>query len=69
MPSKSEKQHKMMEAVAHSKKFADKVGVPQKVGKEYAKADERKKADPKPEKKESKAVEKKEEKKSPAKKK
>jgi len=39
MPSVSEKQHRMMEAVAHDPKFAKKVGVPQKVGKEYAAAD------------------------------
>ena len=39
MPSKSAKQHKFMEAVAHSPKFAKKVGVPQSVGKEFAKAD------------------------------
>lgn len=28
-----------MQAVAHSKKFAKKVGVPQKVGREYSQAD------------------------------
>jgi hypothetical protein len=32
-----------MEGVAHSAKFAKKVGIPQKVGKEFAKADESKK--------------------------
>jgi len=32
-----------MEAVAHSPKFAKKVGIPQKVGKDFAKADEGKK--------------------------
>ena len=42
MPSKTEKQHKFMEAVAHNKEFAEKAGVPQKVGKEFAKADEKK---------------------------
>jgi len=40
MPSKSKAQHNLMEAVAHSPKFAKKVGISQKVGKEFAKADE-----------------------------
>ena len=31
-----------MRAVAHSKKFAKKVGVPQEVGKEYNKEDKKK---------------------------
>ena len=31
-----------MQAVAHDPKFAKKAGVPQKVGKEFASADERK---------------------------
>lgn len=39
MPSKNAKQHRLMEAVAHSPKFAKKVGIPQSVGKEYAAAD------------------------------
>jgi hypothetical protein len=39
MPSVSNKQHNLMEGVAHSEKFAKKVGIPQKVGKEFAKAD------------------------------
>jgi hypothetical protein len=39
MPSKSKKQHNFMEAIAHSKKFAKKVGVPQSVGKDFADAD------------------------------
>jgi hypothetical protein len=43
MPSKSPAQHKLMEAVAHNPSFAKKVGVPQKVGKEFARADEGKK--------------------------
>ena len=43
MPSKSPAQHRMMEAVAHNPAFAKKVGIPQKVGKEFAKADEGKK--------------------------
>lgn len=41
MPSKSDKQHHFMEAVAHSPEFAKKAGVPQSVGKEFAKADDR----------------------------
>jgi hypothetical protein len=40
MPSKSPAQHKLMEAVAHNHSFAKKVGIPTKVGKEFAKADE-----------------------------
>lgn len=39
MPSVSPKQHKFMEAVAHSPKFAKKAKVPQKVGKDYVAAD------------------------------
>jgi hypothetical protein len=35
MPSTSAKQEKFMRAVAHSPKFAKKVGVPQSVGKEF----------------------------------
>lgn len=37
MPAKSAAQLKLMLAVAHSKKFAKKVGVPQSVGKEFTK--------------------------------
>jgi hypothetical protein len=40
MPSKSPSQHRLMEAVAHNPSFAKKVGIPQKVGKEYARVDE-----------------------------
>jgi hypothetical protein len=43
MPSKSSSQHNLMAAVAHNPAFAKKVGIPQKVGKEFAKADEGKK--------------------------
>ena len=43
MPSKSPSQHKLMAAVAHNPAFAKKVGIPQKVGKEFDKADEGKK--------------------------
>jgi hypothetical protein len=39
MPSKSKKQHNFMEAVAHSEKFAKKVGVPMSVGKDFSEAD------------------------------
>jgi len=39
MPSTSKKQHNFMEAIAHSPKFAKKVDVPQKVGKDFAAAD------------------------------
>ena len=39
MPSKSKKQHKFMEAVAHNPAFAKKAGVPQSVGKEFSNAD------------------------------
>lgn len=41
MPSTSAKQHRFMEAVAHDPKFARKAGVPQKVGKDFAKADDK----------------------------
>ena len=43
MPSKSGKQHRLMEAVAHNPKFAKKAGIPQSVGKEFADADKGKK--------------------------
>ena len=43
MPSVSKKQHKFMEAIAHSPAFAKKVGVPQSVGKDFAAADKGKK--------------------------
>lgn len=39
MPSKSPEQKRLMQAVAHSPKFAKKVGIPQSVGKDFAKAD------------------------------
>lgn len=39
MPSKSGKQHRLMEAVAHDPGFAKKAGIPQSVGKEFASAD------------------------------
>ena len=43
MPTKSSSQHKLMQAVAHNPSFAKKTGIPQKVGKEFSKADEAKK--------------------------
>jgi len=42
MPSTSKKQHNLMEAVAHSKYFAKKVGIKQSVGKDFAAADKSK---------------------------
>ena len=42
MPSVSAKQRRFMAAVAHSKEFADKVDVPQSVGREFNEADKRK---------------------------
>lgn len=41
MPSKSPSQHRLMEAVAHNPAFAKKTGIPQKVGKEFSKADKK----------------------------
>lgn len=41
MPSTSAKQAKFMRAVAHSPKFAKKVGVPQSVGKDFSMADKK----------------------------
>ena len=38
MPSVSAKQKKLMDAAAHSRSFAKKVGVPQSVAKEFSKA-------------------------------
>lgn len=42
MPSKSKKQHNLMEAVAHNSEFAKKVGIPQEVGKDFVGADKAK---------------------------
>lgn len=39
MPSTSDKQARTMAAAAHDPKFAKKVGIPQKVAKEYNQAD------------------------------
>lgn len=49
MPSVSGKQHRLMEAVAHDPGVAKSAGVPQKVGEEFAKADEGKHFSGKPE--------------------
>ena len=43
MPAKSKAQEKLMQAVAHNKDFAKKVGIPQKVGKEFVKPVSKKK--------------------------
>lgn len=43
MPSKSPAQKKLMQAAANNPAFAKKVGVPQKVAKEFVEADRRKK--------------------------
>ena len=42
MPSKSPKQRRTMVAAAKSKGFAKRVGIPQKVAKEYHRADKKK---------------------------
>lgn len=42
MPSKSPSQKRLMAAAAHDKDFAKKAGVPQKVAKEFNKADQKK---------------------------
>ena len=52
MPSKSPAQHRLMEAVAHNPQFAKKAGIPQKVGKEFAAADEGRKMGGSPKSKE-----------------
>jgi hypothetical protein len=41
MPSVSKAQAKFMQAAAHNKDFAKKVGISQKVAKEYMKKDEK----------------------------
>lgn len=41
MPSKSKKQHRTMQAAAHNAPFAAKVGIPQKVAKEFVVADKK----------------------------
>ena len=39
MPSKTAKQARTMAGAAHSKAFAKKMGIPQKVAKEFSRAD------------------------------
>ncbi|HXA22772.1 MAG TPA: hypothetical protein VNW90_10755 [Acetobacteraceae bacterium] len=46
MPSVSAKQHRTMLAVAHNPAFASKVGIPVKVGKDFAAADKAKRLYP-----------------------
>lgn len=41
MPSKSKKQARTMQAAAHNPAFARKMGIPQKVAREFAAADKR----------------------------
>jgi hypothetical protein len=41
MPSKSAKQARTMRAAAHDKAFAKRVGIPQKVAKEFVSADKK----------------------------
>ena len=43
MPAKSKAQERLMQAVANNPKFAKKVGIPQKVGKEFIKPSPKKK--------------------------
>lgn len=42
MPSKTPKQARTMRAAAHDPKFAKKMNIPQKVAKEFVKADKKK---------------------------
>ena len=60
MPSVSKKQHNLMEMVAHNKAAAKRLGIPQSVGKEFAKADKGKTFSRGGDMKESKAMVKKE---------
>lgn len=48
MPSKSGKQHRLMELVAHNPAAAKRVGVPQSVGKDFVMADQGRKFPAKP---------------------
>jgi hypothetical protein len=41
MPSKTKKQARLMAAAAHNAAFAKKVGIPQKVAREYNRADKK----------------------------
>ena len=60
MPSTSRKQHNLMAMVAHDPAAAKRLGIPQKVGKEYVEADKGQKFAKGGEMKESKAMMKKE---------
>jgi hypothetical protein len=60
MPSKSEKQHNLMALVANDRAAAKRLGIPQKVGKEFMEADKGRKFARGGEMKESKAMMKKE---------
>lgn len=42
MPSKSRKQARLMRAAAYNPEFARKVGIPQRVAREFVEADKRK---------------------------
>ena len=42
MPSKSERQRRLMAGAAHSRSFAKKVGIPMSVAKKFNRADARK---------------------------
>lgn len=57
MPSKSKAQHNLMAMVAHDPAAAKRLGIPQKVGKEFTKADTGRKFARGGEMKESKAME------------
>jgi hypothetical protein len=41
MPSKSEKQHRFMQAAAHNPQFAKKAGISPKLAKEFIEADKK----------------------------
>ena len=47
MPSKSKAQASTMKAAAHDPGYAKKMGIPQKVAKEFVRADQKKAAKPK----------------------
>ena len=56
MPSKTKAQHNLMAMVAHDPAAAKRLGIPQKVGKEYVQADKGRKFNQGGEMKESKAM-------------
>ena len=47
MPSKSKKQARTMRVAAHDKEFADRMGIPQDVAKEFVEADKAQKEEKK----------------------